>query len=460
MVENIEGCCEESQPTNPKTDLWKGRKRATSLPMFDTANPIPAEISDSDELAKTFSDYNLVPYAGSFASSGDSLLAWYTMLAKLSPTHAACIKKLVNYAVGGKVMVVRKEDSEWQTEAGDEVSTSEAQNFRDKVKEFIEFGSGGISNLHKISAIEFKRNGNAFIELTHSKVGNQDRFFVRFHKTSTVKFLNTKKGAFKAVAVSKLWSFQYIEKNPPRVIPCYPVFSENQDGTESTMFHLKNGENEWYGRPDSEASDLYKYREVQDAIYLVKQAAGNFTGQLIIEVEDDDPESNAAFDEETETPNGPGFIEKFEQNYTQKSDDPQSVLITARPYGAKPMFVFQVNPNTKEQWYLVTGGIAESKIMHSHEVTARFLGKEVAGGFSPDAFTSDYVVNMEPVINNLRNEITGLTNKILTCIWLDFLNMPEMNQYSIDFTDPIQGTIGEIKGNNNGNPDSTGSNQT
>ena len=37
---------------------------------------------------------------------------------------------------------------------------------------------------------------------------------------------------------------------------------------------------------------LYQYREFQDAMYLIKQAGNNFTPQVIIEVEDDNPEES------------------------------------------------------------------------------------------------------------------------------------------------------------------------
>lgn len=36
---------------------------------------------------------------------------------------------------------------------------------------------------------------------------------------------------------------------------------------------------------------LYQYREYQDASYMVKVSNNNFTGQIIIEVEDDNPEA-------------------------------------------------------------------------------------------------------------------------------------------------------------------------
>ncbi len=212
------------------------------------------------------------------------------------------------------------------------------------------------------------------------------------------------------------------------------------------MFHLKNGDNSWYGRPESAGADLYKYREVQDAMYLVKQAGANFTGQLIIEVEDDDPEYAAAIEDESAKHVGfAGFADRFEQNYTQKADDPQSVLVTARPYGSKPMFVFQVSPNTNQDWYKVTGEIAEQKITRAHGCTPRFMGFEVANGFSQDVFVSDYVMNMEPVINSLRDEITGISNDALSVAWLELLNKPEMNEISISFMPPIQMAIEQYK---------------
>lgn len=439
-------CCGPSEPTNPKKDVFRRTRKPQLLQLYKIENPIPDEVRDSDELKKVFTRWNFVPYAGTTKYSGQSLLVWYLMLAQLSPTHNACISKKLKYAVGGKATPINSTDPEWDTgEENQELSPMQKAAYRDTVKEFIEF-EGGVSKFHRRVGWSYEATGNSWIEMTYSETLGVKRVHLKAHRVTHVLYWNTKPGEMRVVAISPIWEETYLNEHEPRSVPVYPAFERTKDGDLKTMFHLKNGDNTWYGRPESQGSDLYKYREVQDAVYLIKQAGANFTGQLIIEVEDDDPESNEAIDQNGAQAAGfDSFAERFEQNYTNKADDPQTVVLTARPYGARPMLVFQVKPNTNEKWYKVTGDIAEEKIMQSHGCTPRFMGKEVAGGFSQDVFVSDYVINMEPVINELRNEITKFTNSAISAAWLDLLNMPKMNDFSVTFMPPIQSAIDQYR---------------
>jgi len=416
------------------------------MQLYSVENPIPDEVRDSQEIQKFFTRWNFVPYAGTTKYSGQSLLVWYLMLAQLSPTHNACISKKLKYAVGGKATPINSLDPEWDTgEENAELTPAQKAAYRDKVNEFIEFGAG-VGKFHRRIGWSYEATGNAWVEMTYSETLGVKRVHLKGHRVTHCLYLNTEPGEMRVVAISPIWEESYLNKHEPRYVPLYPNFGREADGTLKTMFHLKNGDNSWYGRPESQGSDLYKYREVQDAIYQIKQAGSNFTGQLIIEVEDDQPDSNEAIDDSKAQAAGfASFADRFEQNYTNRADEPQSVLVTARPFGSRPMFVFQIKPNTNENWFKVTGDISEAKIMQSHGCTPRFMGKEVAGGFSQDVFVSDYVINMEPVINELRDELTKFSNGALSAAWIDLLNMPDMNQISITFMPPIQAAIEQYR---------------
>lgn len=437
-------CCGETQPTNPKADLF-GKKRNKGVQLYSVANPIPDEVADSQELKKLFNRYNLVPYAGTSKESGHSLLTWYKTLAKLSPTHNACIDKKLKYAVGGKATAIFSFDPEWNTgEEEREPTTAQKRQYRDAVSEVFEF-EGGLRDFHYNLGWNFQESGNAFLEFSFAEVMGQGRIHMKAHDTAHCLYLNTKPGEARIVAVSPVWTEEYLKKNEPRYVPLFPNFV-NQDGALRTMFHLKSGQNSWYGRPDSQGSDLYKYREFQDALYLVKQSAANFTGQLIIEVEDDDPDLSPALENGAAGQAGYGsFAERFEQNYTQKSDDPQSVLVTARPFGSRPMFVFQISPNTNEAWYRETGKIAEEKIVRSHGCTLRFISFDVSNGFSQEVFISDYIVNMEPVIESLRQKLCVFVNEAISLGWRLLGRENELDGFSLWFDDPIKSTVEEFR---------------
>ncbi len=442
-VESISlDCCGETPPTNPKTDFKRRRKGAKGLDLYKIQNPIPEEIRDVEELKLFFDKHKLVPFAGTSKHTGHALLFWYLMLAQLSPTHSACISKKVKYAVGGRGTFIRAEDPQWDLgEENTPLTTPEKVAYRDALNEFVVFEEG-VTKFHRRIGWAYEATGNAWIELVYSEVAGVDKVTLKAHKVTNVLYIRTKTGEARRVAISPIWTDEFLKKHPYREVPMFPNFEKDEDGNLRTMFHLKCGENDWYGRPESQGSDLYKYREVQDVTYLIKQAGSNFVGQLIMEVEDDQLD---VADEDAQKAGFGGLTDRFSQNYTAQADDPASVVITARPFGSRPMFVFQVKPNTNQDWYQVVGDISEAKIMQSHGCTPRFMGKEVAGGFSQDVFVSDYVVNMEPVINELRGILTRFSNEAVTAAWLDLFNRPELNQYSISFVPPIQSQLNAFK---------------
>lgn len=460
----IDSDCCESPVTNPKKDLKARHHRNTRVQLLGLKNPMPEELEDVSDLRNLFLDLNLVPYAGTTDWSGDSLLSLYLMLAQLSPTHNACISKKITYAVGGKATVTGEWDPDWDVGEANEIQMSTAQKaeYRDAVKEFFDF-KGNIRTFHQRAAWSYEAVGDAWAEMSYAETLGVGRVNVRNHRCTHCKYVNGKPGEMDIVAISPVWDAAYLKKNPARLVPIYPMFTRGEDGVLRTMFHLKNGDNRWYGRPESRGSDLYKYREVQDAIYLIKQASANFTGQLLIELEDDDPQF-ALDEDEAEEAGYPDLAERFEDNYTQKSDQPQAVVVSARPYGGRPMFVFQLAPNTAQEWYKVTGELAEQKIVRSHGVNLRFMSFDVAAGFSTETYISDYLINAEPAINKLRDDITGWSNAILTAGW-KLLNKENLwNKRSVTFMPPIQGLIEEYRKKqtmlnqppaNNGQPDNT-----
>ncbi|TXH43968.1 MAG: hypothetical protein E6Q97_33370, partial [Desulfurellales bacterium] len=149
-------------PTNPKTDLFPRKKKRDAYGMFGIKNPIVDEVADTGELKKFFKRWPYVPYAGATGESGHSLLAWYQMLAKLSPTHGACIAKKIEWCFGGKAIFERAVDPEWQVDGETSpMSISEQTAFRGALKEFFVF-EGGIGKLHMDAGRSLEENGNAF----------------------------------------------------------------------------------------------------------------------------------------------------------------------------------------------------------------------------------------------------------------------------------------------------------
>lgn len=421
-----------------------------NLTMFDVKNPIPDETRDDRAVSLFFKREGLVPFAGHDGGTGDKTLAWYIMLARLSPTFGACSEKMASYVIGSRARVERAESPDFETEPG-EVSESERAAWQEVLSKTVTYADGLVP-FHEKAYKSYKATGNAFAELSVATVGGVTQAVVTFHKTSDVRYKYPKGGgdAVRAVAISKVWDSAYLKKNPAKVRPVWPaVLSEG--GAAHTVFHLKAGDNDWYGRPDSDAVSLDKYREVQDLIYLTKQSAANFVGQLIIEIEEDvDP----VIDNEAASAAGfESFAQRMEQNFTMKGEDPQSILVASRPIGARPMFVFQVKPNTNQDWYKVTGEIHRDRIIAGMQLTKRFMGIEAGAGLSDTAFLEDYITNIDPVIRRERERLMGWANGILSAVW-ELGGMQQMNAYSLTFASPIEAMIEAYKQKDKGNANS------
>lgn len=415
-------------------------RRSWNIRMLTASAALPDQVNDPQEITKTLKQYKVVPYAGIDDQTGDALLEWYLMLGRMSPTHAACIEKLNKYAFGtGRV--VRAKDPDFETGEEDSPTTSaEAKAYLENLKKFIDF-QGTAKSLHLNIGRSYKRTGGAWVELSFARALNQARCSVKYHKPRNVRFKKTKPGEMKWVFVSPLWTDKHLKENPPREVPIYPNFVKGKDGVERTMFYLKHGDGDWYGRPDSEGSDLYKYYETQNSSYLIKTAAAGYMEQMLLEVEAE------AIDEEEMAATDAGFkslAERLEENLSRQSDDPMGGLVFERAPGASPMAVVQLKPNTSDKWFRSTGEDAAWHIVRSHGCTLRFLGFDAASGFSNDAFLSDYVINMEPVLQEYRNTVTGFVNRILSACWT-LLGLGDMDAFSLSFISPIASTVEQYK---------------
>ena len=105
-------------------------------------------------------------------------------------------------------------------------------------------------------------------------------------------------------------------------------------------------------------------------------------------------------------------------------------------------------PPTSQGFYKVMGEVNRDDIYKTHEVTQRFMSMDVQGGFSTEVYISDYVLNMEPVINRLRRTICSILNEAIT--WhLTLSGKQDLNALSLTFKSPIESTIEKFR---NGNP--------
>ena len=408
------------------------------------------------EVLEFFTAYRevYVPYAGDFNTSSHSLQAFLNSLLELSPTHNACAEKIQKLCFGGKVDFVRRLDPVYDIEPGAaEIGQAEKLRFYEFVNRIKVFDISGrqinFRRLAKSNYWSLAGDGNYFIELQRSFVGGEPQFSAVIRKNEHCLYLATPPGAQRWVGISPVWREDYLVKYPPQFVPLYPAWS-NDGGFQRTMIHIKNGDYVWYGRPSTIGAVLDKYYEFQASDYKSKQTAAAFIGQVFIEVEDPDPQYDMG--EESAMQDGfGGLAEQFEQNHTNKAEEPQTVVLSSRPYGSTPAYVFQFTPNTNAGWYEKTQEIAESNIIKAHGISRRILGMDVSAGMNTSAYLEEFEILSATVFTDIQEQIAEPINNIILAEAALHFGQQEMIDYSLQFNSPFRQMLEERKNVNGGN---------
>lgn len=379
----------------------KGGKKGFRM-FQDILNPIPAEITDPKEIAETFLNYPFIPYAQTDHNSQYGLLIWLNSMRHLSPTHGACITSLHSYALGQPLDLIKVINPSFRLT--EEISKTNKIAFMDYLTEVLVLQhETTLKDIASQSFLNLKDNGNSFVELRMSKEFGVESMSLTNHPTEHVCYVRpTNKYAPRFVGISHRWDAPYLLENTPIILPVYPNYTEN-DGVVSTMIHVKNPTTNLYGRPEWLSAFMSVYREFQDANYLIKQTANNFMGQALIEFEEAQVNDSSILDDDDAKDAGyENAAERFEANFMAKSEDPQSVILVSRPFGAKEAFVFQFKPNTSENFYKVMSELEEIDIVRAHQWSKRFLGENQTQGFSKDVFVDELKVKEVAVLPQLR----------------------------------------------------------
>lgn len=409
---------------NPKKDTFRPSASGGLFGFDMLEDPLPFEVSDVDDIKEFFLKKKLVPYNGTTHSSGHGLLVFYDWMAKASVTSGACINAKKLTAFGGPIKVGYNYDPVF--DLGEEEKKpppyAEQKKFAEMCGQVI-FGKSD-KNLKRLSANiyeEYESNGNGWLELKLFEVAGEKFVAMHSHRQKEVLFEYTEyQDGY--VKVSKSWDENYLRKRQPDVIPLYPNFETAPDGSLRTMLHISNGTNRWYGRPPSQSSSLHQYSEYQNKYYQVKQAGKEFTGKLLVEVEDDQPKVNRLIDNVRDRKAGfKNTQDRFEKNFTRKASDPSTFLLFSRPFGSKPMSVFQIAPNTSHKYFETTDKLDEKKIVMSHSWAINLLGVGGATGLSTNIYLDE--LSIKDATTNLHNqeEVKSIVGAALSeaNIWLN-----------------------------------------
>ena len=375
--------------------------RYAGLRGFDLADPIPRLIEDDDKLTQFFEETKIIPYASTNKKTGDSLRILLKQLSKLSTTHAGCIKGKLDYGFTGNIRVEI-----------DGLYTDPVEISNDRYDRYI-------------SAMEYINYPVAFLEYLKAVAKN----YLIYGEAQVELFIYEHEGKYRLShnLISPLSGYVILDGNKKKysynsnkvtamekdgeVTPFFPEFKKHLHGFKSVL-HIKNGLG-YYGEPDSIDSLLNQYNEFQLKQYNNKQTDNNFMGLTIMEIEKDNPETMIGGEVMTmESSTGEivaapamGVAEKLIQNFTNKGDTPQSIVLFERGYGSRPMEVHTVPPITNEKFFDTMGQINENDIIISHRWSRRLLGMDVSNGLNSTAFMDDFIIKMNTVISDLQRAI-------------------------------------------------------
>ena len=438
--------CLDCKP-GPRPVVSPGRWSNPMAVFTGVKNPIEAETTDPDEYKAFFEKHKrLVPFSGSAEKSGHRVLKFYDLLYRLSPTHGSCIAKK-NTAAFGMATSIRLLDPEFDTgEDAIEPSVNDRKAYRDALKQ-ITFDRPLREFASKLGA-NLQAYGNGWMELQMTQVNGQYRASLKIHAYDQVLYIRTTPGEDKLVAVSPLLSHhgmispEKYDTKDVQVIPVFPAF-KNENGVLSSMFHLRGDGFEWYGRPESQSADYSKFEEVIARHYRLKSTHTGFSAGMIVEVASPNPiQEQKDLDKLAQSYGFSSYFEMFQYNFTNRGDNSQGLLFMRRTETASPFTAHNMPSNTNGGYFRDIAAINQSDIIAAHGVTGRFMSVETSGRYAQNsAFLEDYVLNVAPTINNLRNTVCTFINKAITEFW-KYSGQEQMNEQSLWFNGPLD-TVGD-----------------
>lgn len=445
---NCTNGCSRCDPLN------SGNNVNSLLKNFKLVNPIPEEINDPKNLRNFFNKNQYVPYAGYSHDSQHTVLRFIDNLVLISPTLGGVINSINFACFGGKTNIKKIVDPDFDlTTESDKLQTDgdiplkTKQEFLNWIKTF-DLGQLDWSSLKNQIFKSFKGNGNSFCIVEIFQTLGQYKVKITPQPTRNCLYLNPNLFEGSNVAVSRSWDQRYLKENPPKVYPVYPYFAKDKDQTVKTIFHLKNGENEFYGRPDWMSCLYDAFLEIKNKEYMLSAAHNMFRAQLIMEVDGDSVNgTGVGTDEDAQKAGFKNRSDRFDHNFTNKGDDPQSVFFMTRPPGATPMTIHEVNLNMNEKYYAESDRMATDKIVLVNGWSRKLLGIEESSGISGNAFL-DTLKTKLPLIEYYQDLIDnqGL-NKMIRFV-MEQTGKMEFDSIGLESKNPFDHLINSMQPTN------------
>lgn len=424
----------------------KNKKGAVYFKFAELKNPVDEQLVDPSLVKKLYKNLPFIPYAGTTLHSADSFINLLFTLKDGSKSKGTCLNSIKEYSFGGKMEVVKSLNESFK------LSNKQAELSLQEQENYILFLQGII--IEEADLLELASNlydgfsitGDCYLKVVIAKVAGIFVPGIYVVDNRTVRYVND--GTGKMIAISQKWDYNYIRENEPEFIPVYPNYTET-DNEIKFIIHKKNGKG-FYGRPGSVSSLIDQYTEYKETVYRASLATNRFVPDVLIELEAPDPTIQKYEEDETKESGFDNIQDRLNYEYSNKSEDPASLMLIERGYKSGNAFIHEFNINTKEKYFKTSGDMCKESIFIAHNWSQRLAGVPLANGWSNEAFLDELRVK-EITVKNTQNIIEQVLNKAFSVI-ARYMN-PEMEKYSINFVHPYRDLLESGKENIKSNAD-------
>lgn len=396
--------CGQESTYNPK------RVSAYNYRYSDTfgqlVSPLSEELKDYERLPYIFGILPVIP----FFDDSDATLRVLRMLANLSPTRGACIESIGDYVLGAGIKATSYKKPGVSMVGVERLPEAE----ENRVFEFIESWNVSSSMKYMEDQIQsvyenLATYGNAGLLVTMNSLAGVRT--VTYEAVDAEKFrylapINALAGR-KVVAISQLWTSDYISRFPPKMISVYPAVDQSETGMVQTFIHLKNkkANRDWYGLPQAYPSLYYQFIEYQLGDYTTKGYGQDWTGKIMLETSGDVAEPGMDGDEIED------FRRSLQETFTRQGKS-KRILHRHKLPGDERTFIHEFKDDTSHEFHTGMADIAERQIIKSHNWHAELLGTPTPGRLGNSSFQDVYMVKKKTVINPMQEWVMQPFNQL------------------------------------------------
>ena len=435
-------CCDKGDKYNPANfhpfldGVGGGKQGARHVKLGDLKTYIAEEVSDTPEVTNFFASQPFLPYAGMDKHTSHQLVCKLLDMKSLSLTKGAVMNSINSYCFAGKIKLAQGEDVEFDLGQEERIlEGAEQQAFYDYLKSIDLYGFTWKTLTNSLSSNE-QSTGEMWLELVMYEELGQRYYKINYIASPEVCHKIVKEGEPHVVGISNRWDYNYCKKNPPKELPLYPYYVVDEDGAMRSVLKYTNRAKKLRGRPEDFASFIDQYNEYKLREYLTKQINNGFLGQVLIEIEDAGMPHGLLDANGAKQAGYTSSLDRIEKSYTNRGDDPTSVLAMTRPKGAKEAFVKQFVPNTNEKFICKIQDKLRQSIITANDWSEALLLKDSASGFNSDMFKDIFNILSCTRVLEQQQKVSGFLNLAIKIggEWLE----NGMEQYQIKFTSPVQ----------------------